>query len=127
PTAVAAANGEAAGTSAPVTITVSASTGALPSPWIDQDVGPVGSAGSASYNNGAFTVNGAGTIWGTSDTFNFVEQPIAGDVTIIACVASIQNTDPFAKAGIMIRESAAEIGRASCRERMEIAAVRESS
>src|SRR6266481_1298407 len=32
----------------------------IPSGWSDQDVGSVGLAGSASYANGAFTVNGAG-------------------------------------------------------------------
>jgi regulation of enolase protein 1 (concanavalin A-like superfamily) len=79
----------------------------LPSPWVDQDIGPTGVAGSASASNGVFTVSGAGTIWGNSDSFNFVNQSINGDVTVVARLVSMQNTNTFAKAGIMIRESSA--------------------
>ena len=56
--------------------------GPLPSPWVDTDVGSPALAGSASYNSGVFTVNGAGAdIWGTSDQFNYVNQPLAGTAT----------------------------------------------
>src|SRR5205807_641550 len=34
--------------------------GPLPSPWVDSDIGSPAIAGSASYSNGVFTVNGAG-------------------------------------------------------------------
>ena len=82
------------------------SSGTLPSPWVDGDIGSVGSAGSASYSNGTFTVNGSGAdIWGTSDGFNYVSQTLNGDGTIVARVASQQNTDGWAKAGVMIRET----------------------
>jgi regulation of enolase protein 1 (concanavalin A-like superfamily) len=71
-------------------------------------VGAVGLAGSASYSAGTFTVKGAGAdIWGTSDAFHFVHQPLAGDGRIVARVASLQNTHTYAKAGIMIRQSLA--------------------
>ena len=37
-------------------------------------------AGSASYANGVFTVNGSGAdIWGGSDQFNYVSQPLTGN------------------------------------------------
>ena len=83
------------------------SGGPPPSPWVDQDVGAVDAAGGASWSSGTFTVSGAGNVWGTSDTFNFVNQPVTGDVTVVARLASLQNTNTYAKAGIMIRESSA--------------------
>ena len=82
--------------------------GSLPAPWVDQDIGSPGSSGSASYSAGTFTVKASGTdIWGTSDQFHYVYQPLSGDGTIIARVASIQNTDPWAKTGVMIRATLA--------------------
>ncbi len=82
--------------------------GGLPAPWVHQDIGGPGIAGNASYSAGAFTMSASGTdIWGTSDQFHYVYQPWSGDGTIIARVASIQNTDPWAKSGVMIRETLA--------------------
>lgn len=78
---------------------------ALPSPWVSQDIGRPGTAGSASYANEVYTVNGAGPdIWGNMDAFQFVYQPLNGDGSIIARVNNVQNTDPWAKAGVMIRD-----------------------
>ncbi len=81
---------------------------ALPPPWVQQDIGAVGVAGGAGYASGTFTINGSGSdIESTSDQFHYVYQPLSGDGTIVARVASIQNTDPWAKGGVMIRESLA--------------------
>lgn len=78
----------------------------LPSPWTSQDVGPTGQAGSASFANGVFTVTGAGAdIWGTQDGFQFVNEPVSGNTTIVARVTGMQNTNVYAKAGVMIRAS----------------------
>jgi regulation of enolase protein 1 (concanavalin A-like superfamily) len=90
-----------------VTVTGGSLGGPPPSPWVDQDVGAVDAAGTTSWSSGAFTVKGAGTIWGTSDTFNFVNQPVTGNVTVVARLVAMQNTNTYAKAGIMIRESSA--------------------
>jgi regulation of enolase protein 1 (concanavalin A-like superfamily) len=80
----------------------------LPSPWQNQDVGSTGQAGSSTFNAGTFTVRGAGAnIWGTSDGFQFAYQTLTGNGQIVARVASIQNTNSFAKAGIMLRASVA--------------------
>jgi len=80
--------------------------GGLPSPWLNQDVGSPSVAGSASYASGTFTVNGDGAdIWGNSDQFQFVYQSLSGDGQIVARVATQQNTDGWAKAGAMIRET----------------------
>ncbi len=84
------------------------STGPLPSPWVDQDVGSPAVAGSASYANGVFTVNGAGIdIWQTHDQFNYVSQADPGDATIVARVTSQSASDPNAKAGVMFKQSTA--------------------
>src|SRR5437763_13676961 len=79
---------------------------ALPAPWTNQDVGATGAAGSASFSSNTFTVRGAGSdIWGAADAFQFVFQPISSDAQIIARVVSVQNTNTYAKAGIMLRET----------------------
>jgi regulation of enolase protein 1 (concanavalin A-like superfamily) len=104
-TAVAIDNSSASTTSAPIHVTVS-NGGALPAPWSDQDIGGPGLAGSATNSSGAFTVNGSGAdIWNSSDSFNFTSQPLSGDLTITARVTGMQNTDSWAKAGVMIRQS----------------------
>jgi endoglucanase len=80
----------------------------LPFPWLTQDVGAPGVAGSASFGNGMFTATGSGgDIWNTSDAFRFVYVPVTGNGTIIARVTAVQNIDAWSKAGVMIRESLA--------------------
>jgi hypothetical protein len=80
--------------------------GPLPSPWTNSDIGAVGLAGSATYGGGIFTVDGAGAdIWSTADAFQYVYQPLNGDGQITACITTLQDTDPWAKAGVMFRES----------------------
>ncbi len=78
----------------------------VPPPWVNGDIGAVGAPGYANYDNGTFTIHGSGAdVWGTSDEFHFVHQPISGDVEITARVTGIENTDDWAKAGLMIRAS----------------------
>jgi hypothetical protein len=91
-----------------LSLTVTSASGSgLPSPWADTDVGAVGVAGSASYAGGVFTVNGSGTdIYGTSDQFNYVYQPVPGNGTLIARVASQTNTGSSnSKAGLIWKAS----------------------
>jgi regulation of enolase protein 1 (concanavalin A-like superfamily) len=79
---------------------------ALSQAFADQDVGDVGIAGSVAFSAGSFTVTGSGAdIWDTTDAFNFFARGIFGDGQIVARVDSLEETDPFAKAGVMIRES----------------------
>src|SRR5205814_10095429 len=68
-------------------------------------IGTVGAPGSWTLSGGTHTVKGSGAdIYGTADAFRFVHQPITGDVTIIAKVASLTATNAWTKAALMIRE-----------------------
>jgi len=80
--------------------------GSLASPWVSGDIGAVGAAGSASYNTGTFSVSGSGAdIWGTVDEFRFVRQNASGDCSVTARIDTVQNTNVWAKAGVMIRNT----------------------
>jgi regulation of enolase protein 1 (concanavalin A-like superfamily) len=77
-----------------------------PSPWKATDIGSPTMGGSADESSGTFTVTGGGAdIWNTSDQFQFVYQPVTGDVQIVARVASLQAANTLSKAGVMIREA----------------------
>ena len=77
----------------------------LPSPWQTQDIGAVGTPGTASASTGTFTVEGAGAdIWGTADAFRYVWQTVSGDMDVIARVVSAEYVHDWVKAGVMIRE-----------------------
>jgi len=55
---------------------------------------------------GTYTMTGSGTdIWGTADEFQYAFKMLTGVGTIQARVLSIDNTDPWAKAGVMIRDT----------------------
>src|SRR5205085_359297 len=76
--------------------------------WASQDIGTVGVAGSSSISGGTVTVNGSGAdIWGTADAFQFRQVALTGNCAITARVWSVQNTNAWAKAGVMIRGSLA--------------------
>ncbi len=92
--------------SGPSTEVSSVPTGGLPSPFSTKDIGSVGDAGGAGFASGVFTVVGSGEyIWGSADEFRYVYQSANGDCTIVARVASVEQTDEWAKAGVMIRET----------------------
>lgn len=70
------------------------------------DIGGVSVKGSSSVSGSTYTVKGSGVdIWGTADSFQFDSQALTGDGTISARVVSESNTDPWAKAGVMFRET----------------------
>ena len=55
---------------------------------------------------GTFTMSGSGRdIWDTADEFHFAYKVLTGAGSIVARVESLTNTDPWAKAGVMIRET----------------------
>jgi len=55
---------------------------------------------------GTYTMSAAGAdIGGTADQFRFVYKQLSGPGSIVARVLSVQNTDEWSKAGVMIRRS----------------------
>jgi hypothetical protein len=55
---------------------------------------------------GTYTMTATGAdIWYASDEFHFAFKMLAGAGSIVAKVLSVDNTDPWAKAGVMIRET----------------------
>jgi hypothetical protein len=82
-------------------------TSCLSSGWTGADIGSV-TGQSSCTSGGTYTIVGGGAdIWGSSDQFRYCYKSLNGDGYIIAKVLSIQNTDPWAKSGVMIRESLA--------------------
>jgi hypothetical protein len=87
-------------------LTVNPPPSNLPSPWLTTDIGAVAAGGSASHASGTFTVNASGAdVFDFADEFRYVYQPYAGNVTVTVRVGSLTNTNAWAKAGVMIRES----------------------
>lgn len=76
--------------------------------WSGADIGTVGMAGAQTISGSDATVTGSGAdIWGTADGFRFAHRTLSGDGEIVARVVSMNGTDGWAKAGVMIRESLA--------------------
>jgi regulation of enolase protein 1 (concanavalin A-like superfamily) len=76
--------------------------------WVSQDIGQPAITGNATGDGSSFTITAGGEdIWGTSDQFHFVYEPVSGDVDIRARVDRITNADRWSKAGVMIRSSLA--------------------
>jgi len=86
-----------------------------PSPWTCEDIGHPQLTGTQSLNNGVWSVTGSGGVFqflpngttlGTSDQFRYVWQPLAGDGSISAHVATLPNIGECGVEGIMLRQSA---------------------
>jgi regulation of enolase protein 1 (concanavalin A-like superfamily) len=87
-------------------------TSTMPPPtttgWSNIDVGTVGIAGSVDTGTNTYTVRGSGDdVWGSADAFRFLYRTLNGDCVVETQVTSLTNTHPWAKAGVMIRESLA--------------------
>jgi regulation of enolase protein 1 (concanavalin A-like superfamily) len=76
----------------------------LPAPWQTADIGSVGVAGSASVSKAIYTVNGAGTISGTADSFRFVYQRLSGNGELTVRLNPAENKGS-GRFGVMVRES----------------------
>ena len=100
----------ATGTSSNTTLLPNAgiSISPAPPPWTSGDIGAVGAAGSFIEDRGTFIIGGAGADIGpgTGDEFRWVRQDFNGDAEIRARLVSMDFTNPDAKAGVMMRESA---------------------
>ncbi len=84
----------------------------VPFPWLARDIGNPGQFGASSFGSGTYMVTGSGwDIWGNADACHYVYQSINGEAQIVARVVAVQNTDPWAKACIMMRETLADDSR----------------
>ena len=73
---------------------------------ISQDIGSVGVSGSSTETSGVWTNRGSGAdIWNNADGFFFRGAALSGNGSIQARLTSQTATDPWAKAGLMIRAS----------------------
>jgi|GEM_PF-3877985 len=79
------------------------------SSWSDANIGYPGKLGSARESNGTWTVTGGGSdVWDKHDQFNLFTRKVHGNTVITARVDSLTNTDPWAKAGVMLRGSTSD-------------------
>jgi len=79
----------------------------LPWPWTHTDVGTVARAdANAELIHSQYVVSGTGAdIWGSADAFHYMYQARALDSVVVAQVTSEEDTSPYAKAGVMIRQN----------------------
>jgi len=72
--------------------------------WESRSVGSAAS-GTATVQNGVWTISAVGNdIWGAADSFEYVSRSVSGsNLRLVARIDDLQNTHPFAKAGLMLR------------------------
>jgi hypothetical protein len=94
-------------TAAEVQALANGSASALLAPWTGQDIGSTtipGSCGSGDSGVDSLHITASGSdIWGASDQFRFVWQTRSGATDFIARVDAMDASDPWAKAGLMVR------------------------
>ena len=84
------------------------SAGGLPNGWQSEDIGSVRHAGGAEFRRGVFRVRSSGTnALGLDDSAHFVFKTVRGRSEIVARVMKVDRTDPWAGAGLMMREGLA--------------------
>ena len=76
-------------------------------PWPTWSVSSIGGGvGSGSFDGSTATLANRGTdIWGTADQLTFLNTNYDGDGTLTARVLSIDNTNAWAKSGVMFRNT----------------------
>jgi len=81
--------------------------GSCPSPWTCADIGHPASLGDQRFVDGTWTISGGGAdIWGGTDQFHYVWQPVVSDSFITAHITSQTLPDISSKAGVMLRQNA---------------------
>lgn len=76
------------------------------------DIGGPPVAGEGSFDSGTSTFELIGSgydIWGTGAQFTYLHQTLIGNGEIVARITSQENTDGWAKAGVMIKETTSEL------------------
>ena len=80
--------------------------GLIPQTFTAGNIGDATNGFDGFGTNGVFRIAGSGTdVWETSDSFRFVQSVLTGDFDVITRVTSLENVDPWAKAGLMVRET----------------------
>lgn len=78
----------------------------LPEGWEARDIGSVGLPGSSYFASGTFTLKASGMdIYSDADSFGYTYTTLSGDGSITARVTSMDNTNEWAKCGVMFRET----------------------
>src|SRR5437773_12088731 len=68
---------------------------ALPPGWADVNIGSPAMAGSASYNNGFWTLTGGGSdIWNSADQYHFASTSYNSDSILNAKALNLQTRHP---------------------------------
>jgi signal transduction histidine kinase len=77
--------------------------------WTNRDIGNPPLTGSVSFDGQTYTLKGSGGQGRDTgemvDQFHYLYQPMAGDGEVVARVVSVQLTDRYANAGVMMRET----------------------
>jgi regulation of enolase protein 1 (concanavalin A-like superfamily) len=73
--------------------------------WKSADIGSVANPGSATGYMPMKVIGDGADIWNSADAFFYRYRTLSGDGAIQVRVSGIGNTDPWAKAGVMIREA----------------------
>ncbi len=82
---------------------------ALPAEWSGSDIGATGRNGESYSRGGKIVIRGSGAnVFDSADSFHFVRRPISGDFALTAKLDSFEAASEVAKAGVMLRGSAAE-------------------
>lgn len=80
--------------------------GGLPSPWLNEDIGFVGVPGEATRRRGVWRLRSAATnVLGAADAGHFVWKAAGERSELLARVSVPRRGEPWARAGLMIRES----------------------
>lgn len=86
----------------------------LAAPWSSEEVYANPLTGTAGRRGAQFVLqSGGANVSGGSDRAHFVRQFASGDVTLTARILGVDTTAYHAKAGLMIRESAADTARSA--------------
>lgn len=86
--------------------------GPLPPAWDSLDVGSAAHPGGADALGGLMRVRSSGTnVLGDGDSFHFAYKAVSGETEMVARLVRVQCADPWAAAGLMLRESLAADAR----------------
>ncbi|MHC1768021.1 MAG: lamin tail domain-containing protein [Verrucomicrobiia bacterium] len=89
----------------PNTILPDSTTTFTASEYAPQDIGTPPVPGSITSKSGGIDVEGSGDFGGAADNFHFAWERRTGDFDMRVRLESLEATDPFAKAGLMARET----------------------